>query len=92
MRICHVAITTLKAAAATKRRKREFLLTSHLEKECLEDATVLPLLLLNHGVKEVPGIDPLVGQPLRPTHKPNENVGHAVLGLKNRATCVIRWR
>ena len=80
MRIRHVAITTLKAA---KGGEGEFSpTTSHLEKECLEDAAVLPLLLLNHGVEEVPGIDPLVGQPFRATHKPNENVGHAVLGLK----------
>ena len=58
---------------------------THLEKDGLDHAAVLALLLLDHGVEDVAGGDALVRQALRAAHQPQEHVGQGVLGPKWKA-------
>ena len=54
----------------------------YLEEERLDHAAVASLLLLQHGVEQVPGGDALVGEALRAADEPKEDVGDAVLRLE----------
>ncbi len=54
---------------------------THLKEDCLHRSAIGAPLLLHHGVQKSPGGDPLVGQPLGATQKPNKHIWQGMLGL-----------
>jgi hypothetical protein len=53
----------------------------YLEKNCLDCSSVFALFLVDHGIEEMSGRNPLVGQPLGPAHHPDEDVRNGMLRL-----------
>lgn len=57
---------------------------SYLEEDSLDFAAVFPHFFIHHGVEDVFGGDPGVGDALVITHHPDEHIWDAVLRLEGK--------